>query len=269
VYLTGGFEFRNVSWLTTLDGASSLMPDAQETLIPNTLFKYVSADGGLATLQEKAVCVMFSKPSDLNDPFEFLPSLDKLSFKPDELNAFGYLSSHFLSATADSLRYEIELHWFITSFSRAEHNVRMWAQYGDDHRGICLTFDLSKAPLSLQKGRMRPVDYTKTDRVDVLDFGNLTPEQKGERLKQVATQKGKDWKHEEEVRWFLRDDDRDRPDKTPFEKKVVDGKMRAFMRLPHASNRSLSATEARRHCCGRFWKFGKCTKPPGKSPEPF
>lgn len=210
------------------------MPDAQETPIPDTLFKYVSADGGLATLQEKEVSVMFSKPSNLNDPFEFLPSLDNLSFKPDELKDFDYLTSPFLSATADYLRHEIELHWFITSFSRAEHNVRMWAQYGGDHRGICITFDLSKAPLSLQKVMMRPVDYTKSDRVGVSDFEKLSPEQKGERLKQVATQKGKDWKHEEEVRWFLRDDDRDRPDKTPFEKKVVDGKMRAFMKLPHA-----------------------------------
>lgn len=208
------------------------MTDAQATSIPDILFKYVDAKGGLATLEGKEISVMFSKPSDLNDPFEFLPSLDNLSFKPDELKDFEYLASPFLSATADSLRYEIELHWFITSFSRAEHNVRMWAQYGDDHRGICITFDLSKAPLSLQKVMMRPVDYTKSDRVGVSDFEKLSPEQKGERLKQVATQKGEDWEHEEEVRWFLRDDDRDRPDQQPFEKKVVDGKMRAFMKLP-------------------------------------
>jgi hypothetical protein len=78
------------------------------------------------------------------------------------------------------------------------------------------------------------VNYDLPERIDIRDLVvEASEEHKGELLKRVATQKGRDWEHEEEVRWFLRDDDRDRPDKQPFEKKVVDGKMRAFMKLPH------------------------------------
>jgi nitrogen fixation protein FixH len=77
---------------------------------------------------------------------------------------------------------------------------------------------------------MRPVDYSKKKRVNVSDFKHLQSEKaKGNRLKQVATQKGKDWVHEEEVRWFLRDD----PAK-PVTKRIVRGRMRAFILLPHS-----------------------------------
>jgi len=212
------------------------MSDSQQSPIPDILFKYVTAEGGLATLIGEHVSVMFSKPSDLNDPFEFLPSLDGLSFEHHELKSFEHLESPFLSATADDLRQQIELHWFVTSFSRARRNVRMWAQYGEHHHGICLAFDLSKLPHCLEKQMMRPVDYDQRERVDVSSFCSLSPEERGDLLKRVATQKGQDWKHEEEVRWFLRDEDghQAKEPQQSYSKGLIDGKMRVFLKMPHS-----------------------------------
>lgn len=213
------------------------MSEPQQFLIPDTLFKYVDAKGGLATLEGETVSVMFSKPSDLNDPFECLPSLNGLSCDPSE---FGpeckHLASPVLSANADYWRQEIELHWFVTSFTQAERNVRMWAQYGKDHKGMSITFDLSKAPLSPQKEMMRKVCYEKEERFDISDFSQLSVKEAGERLKQIATQKGRDWEHEKEFRWFLRDEGGDQANtgQQPYSKRLVDGKMRAFMKLPHS-----------------------------------
>lgn len=213
------------------------MNDPRQSLIPDTLFKYLSAEGALATLKDKMVSVMFSKPSDLNDPFESLPSLEGLSCGPSE---FGpeckHLASPVLSASADYWRQELEKHWFVTSLTEADRNVRMWAQYAVNHTGIKFTFNLSE--IAHQKDWMVRVDYTQPNRADIrqLTDPTLTRKAKGDLLKQVATQKGNDWNHENEVRWFLRDEGDDQADKEqqPHSKGLVDGKMRAFMKLPHS-----------------------------------
>lgn len=213
------------------------MSDTQRSSIPDTLFKYVNAEGGLATLKDSTVSIMFSKPSDLNDPFEFLPSLDGLPCDPAALTLdCRYLVSPFLSATADYMRQEVELHWFVTSLTSADRNVRMWAQYAVNHTGIKFTFNL--AEIAIQKDMMERVDYSQPHRTDIraLTEPNATKDDKGTLLKQLATQKGCDWEHEKEIRWFLRDEGGDQVDshKQSYSKGLVDGKMRAFMKLPHS-----------------------------------
>lgn len=207
------------------------MSDPQQLPIPDILFKYVDAEGGLATLKGENVSVMFSKPSDLNDPFEFLPSLNGLSCDPSE---FGpeckHLASPILSATADYLKREIELHWFVTSLTKADRNVRMWAQYAGNHSGIKLSFNLASSVILGHKEWMRPVSYCAPARCDVTGLQALPDDEKGELLKQVATHKGPDWEHEKEIRWFLRDDGQ----KHKASKRILGGKMRAFAELPHS-----------------------------------
>jgi hypothetical protein len=90
---------------------------------------------------------------------------------------------------------------------------------------------------------MRRVRYLDTKRIDITRLGKSPPlseKQRGNLLQRIATRKGRDWEHEEEVRWFLRDDDRADGGDQPFEKKVVDGKMRAFMKFPHACIKRVS-----------------------------
>ncbi|MCX6851678.1 MAG: hypothetical protein NTY98_22480 [Verrucomicrobia bacterium] len=156
------------------------MSDPQRSSIPDTLFKYVNAEGGLATLKDATVSVMFSKPSDLNDPFEFLPSLDGLSCDPAALTLdCRHLVSPLLSANADYLRQEVELHWFVTSLTSADRNVRMWAQYAMNHTGIKFTFNL--AELAIHKDMIVWVDYSQPYRTDIrgLIEPNATKDDKG------------------------------------------------------------------------------------------
>lgn len=188
-------------------------------------------------LREQMVSVMFSKPSALNDPFEFLPSLATFCFRPDEKpSKHKNLASFNLSKSGKYLREGIEKHWFVTSLTKTDRNVRMWDQYGGNHTGIKFTFDLASDLREQKLNWMRKVTYSATRRIDISRLANnpsFSGRQNGRLLQRIATRKGRDWEHEEEVGWFLRDDHRPSTDKQLFEKKLVDGKMRAFLKLPH------------------------------------
>lgn len=118
--------------------------------------------------------------------------------------------------------------WFITSLSAADHNVRMWAQYGGNHTGIKLTLKLPKEA----KDHLLKVDYKQPIRANIskLTDPNLSPEEKGELVKSLATTKGKDWEHEEEFRWFFRQDLKI-PGSTT---RLLNGKIKAF--IPFSDN---------------------------------
>lgn len=212
-----------------------------EKPIPDVLFKYCDA-GAIAALDGEQAKMMFSKPADLNDPFECLPGLEWLFNPPArELLRRGFESvglpqdtwapGFLVSELAKDWKREISLHWFLTSFTSADHNVRMWAQYGGNHTGIKLTLNLAQDPLLTEKSKMGWVDYKQPKRMDITRMAEgLTPADKADLLKQVATQKGKDWEHEEEIRWFLRDDaPHDR-----VSKRLLNGKMKAFFSVPHS-----------------------------------
>lgn len=202
----------------------------------------MTAKGGRKTLNGKhgAIRLRFSKPTDFNDPFECLPSLDAFCFQPDQVPShYHQRARRWLRTTAKRLQQDIEENWFVTSLTKTDRNVRMWAQYGDDHKGIKIAFDLASSGLKEQKEKwMQSVRYIATKRIDLSRLVKeppLNPEEKGRLLHQIATRKGRDWQHEEEVRWFLRDDDRQAgPHAPPFEKKMLGEKMHAFVRLPHA-----------------------------------
>lgn len=104
----------------------------------------------------------------------------------------------------------------------------MWAQYGGNHNGIKLTLNLAQDPLLNEKSKMGWVDHSNPGRVDI--FKMRGEPAMAEALKQVATQKGKDWEHEEEIRWFHRDEStHDR-----VSKRLLNGKMKAFFSVPHS-----------------------------------
>ncbi len=207
------------------------MEENIESAIPDTLFKYCD-EGVLAGLNDGTM--MFSKPIDLNDPFEFLPDLHFLfgKLEPKTLSDLALASGHIASETPSGFLLTKLAHhwirkvsgdWFITSLSAAEHNVRMWAQYGGNHAGIKLTLRLPED----MRGGVRRVRYDKPTRDDIskLIDPDLSPKEKGEIMKSLATRKGKDWKHEEEFRWFFRHDLNIHGSST----KLLNGKMKAFI----------------------------------------
>lgn len=210
------------------------MQNSIEASIPDTLFKYCD-EGALAGLETGTM--MFTKPLDFNDPFEFLPDLtflfDGTRYQKKRLqwtqNFLGYSPSDapptcVLSDIAATWIRKVSGNWFVTSLSSADHNVRMWAQYGSNHTGLKLTL---KLPAEARKNVIK-VHYTDPSRVDISKLKDLpSPEEMGNLLIALATRKGKDWEHEEEFRWFLHGD-------LNIEKcftRLLNGKMKAFIPL--------------------------------------
>lgn len=207
------------------------MEENTDAPIPDILFKYCD-EGVLAGLDSGTM--MFSKPLDLNDPFEFLPDLNFLfsNLEPKTLQrlavASGYSPSEtpsefLLTKLANHWIRKVSGDWFVTSVSKADHNVRMWAQYGGNHCGIKLTLKLPKEA----KKHVIKVGYDLSSRVDISSLTNpsLSDEEKGRLMKNLATQKGRDWEHEEEFRWFFCN----RLDIPESSTRLLNGKIKAFI----------------------------------------
>lgn len=207
-----------------------------EKQIPETLFKYCD-EGALTGLDSGTM--MFSKPLDLNDPYEFLPDLSFLFGGVEQqkhlrldLESFGYSPYErppgcLLTDRAHHWIRKVSGDWFITSLSEADHNVRMWAQYSGNHTGLKLTL---KLPQEFREN-IKQVHYEDA-RVSISDLGDPKVEshEKGDLLKRLATTKGKDWEHEKELRWFFHPQIHPYPH-TTFDTKLLNGKMKAFVPL--------------------------------------
>jgi hypothetical protein len=216
------------------DGVSWGMEDETDDAIPEVLFKY--SDAGILPGIDSGE-IMFSKPLDLNDPYEFLPDLSFLfgdgKYQRGRrvcLGSLGYKSTKeipgcILTDRAQEWIRKVSGDWFVTSLSTAENNVRMWAQYGGNHSGIKLTLRL---PLEMKQHVCR-VNYEQPSRADIWKLldKNLTEPEKGQILKTLATTKGIDWEHEKEYRWFFLKD----MEIAMSSVKLVDGKTRAFIPL--------------------------------------
>lgn len=209
--------------------------------IPTPIHKY-GDENLIQSLTDENL--MFSKPSDLNDPFEFLPSLKWLCHRNENGIQFSLGEDQFFESKDENLpgeivtfsaqdwREKIERDWFVTSLTTKSKDPRMWDQYGGKHTGLCLTFDLNHPDwASLQpKDSINRVKYDSPFRADISVLINTMNSPNGELIRKVTNTKGPAWSHEEEYRWLLRDD----PSSplAPKEKRLIDGKLRAFISLP-------------------------------------
>lgn len=109
-------------------------------------YKFLPCRFGCHALRDKRL--KLSELHTLNDPFEFRPF--KLR-SPIEATAFqSYLSD--LGETRA-----------LSCFSASWHNPVQWAHYADNHKGLCLGFDVPES-------KAAPVEYVSSpyeiDRVD-------------------------------------------------------------------------------------------------------
>ncbi len=136
------------------------------------LYKYEKAKWGMTILKELRLKV--SPPNEFNDPFEFTPvtvnplasltpeNLDRLddclhkqrlkTSKGEDLQkvlsalmqtnpSVRDFAMGFISADMDSLD-EASKRFGMLCLSEAVTNIRMWAHYGDKHRGVSIGLDL-------------------------------------------------------------------------------------------------------------------------------
>ncbi|CAH0184875.1 DUF2971 domain-containing protein [Peribacillus simplex] len=190
---------------------SSDMEDAyrfKHLHIPQKLYKYQSlSERNIDSLKNNKV--WFSNPKNLNDPFdcsalyydeEFL--LNKLSNK----NVFGIANSNDIKA---SLRF-IQRMTKITCFTENPFNMPMWAHYGDNHKGICVEYDLTQLPFESKLSRgLYPVKYEnkRYDGTNILKMIYENDSVSSAMLFYTMLFKHQSWSYEKEWRIILMGDD--------------------------------------------------------------
>ncbi len=129
------------------------------------LYKYAKAQRGITILRDLRLRV--SPPGDFNDPFEFTPTTTDPLNDPSELNEYllacGENSSrerlekltpvykacsqaakdfgpNMVAADLTSRR-EASRHFGVLCLSELRSDIRMWAHYGDNNRGVAVGLD--------------------------------------------------------------------------------------------------------------------------------
>lgn len=137
---------------------------------------------------------MLSSPLDLNDPFEFLPNLTHVPHPRER------------DREAERLQRIAARNTFVASLTEKAHSPRLWSHYGEDHRGIMLTFDSGGLTKSLDAvpAWIRPVRYDLPHRIVVPPPDQKTPVSNSAPFTELLfTTKGQDWEPEAEWRIIL------------------------------------------------------------------
>jgi hypothetical protein len=149
------------------------------------LYYFVSANYGIENIIKQRLKI--ARLNDLNDPFEFLC----VDMSDTEIRQVFKKTLSDLSETTG-----------VICFSKAWGNPVLWSHYGDKHKGICLGFDIPDEivmPVNYEPNRLQ-VDIRKDFKDGVI----------GEKMMQrVLSTKFEDWKYEDEVRVFVRLDEKD------------------------------------------------------------
>lgn len=183
---------------------------------PRYLFKYQ----GLGTFRDHTLSELtlrFTRPSRFNDPFEFRYWYDDKS-ESDDWNQF--LSNQKLSPSEKK-----ELHQKIMSIpaedrakfvderikevfercgllclTKKNDNLLMWAHYADEHRGVCIEFDMMGDPELF--GDFGKVEYDNNfpeiDYIKEQSSGDNTS--KSNTILKITKHKSPDWSYEQEYR---------------------------------------------------------------------
>lgn len=186
---------------------------------PNKLYKYLRVGSkGLRGLLERNE-IYFSRPEELNDPFECKPFVSVPS-KPKDIKAHArhlaqkhaegrsiaekrVLTRRAASRIASTderakTQYSIAEQSSFYCLSSVPDNLLMWAHYANEHRGCCIEFDVE----NLNNGwvfRAEPVQYM-TDRpvIDIKWYGDR--DKYNEIADRTFLSKSIDWEHEREFR---------------------------------------------------------------------
>lgn len=150
--------------------------------------------------------VHFSRPTDLNDPFDCKPIVDKnlaicwnavglfttadgdVETRPMELQ----LPNEYLQEIYNEVFSQIG----IFCVSAKGDSTQMWAHYADNHQGICLEFNAELLTKSL--GLMKKVHYNDTPNSIHSGFANMTEKE----TIALFCSKQKEWEYEHEYRFI-------------------------------------------------------------------
>ena len=181
--------------------------------LPRYFYKYTSLDSLKLILKNSTL--KFSKPSEFNDPFDCnitidtVNTIEEIESYIDSLQQNHKLTINEINSLRQIFNNPKELYaitnksvkdakecFGVTCFSKIEKNLIMWAHYADNHKGVCLKFDIladtdffmTPFPITYK------VDYPKYNYINNRDgLGKF-----------LLETKSKDWDYEEEIRVMKR-----------------------------------------------------------------
>jgi hypothetical protein len=152
----------------------------------------------------------FSALSDFNDIYESEYRLTHFFESNDEMDKWTKGPVTPFERIKDLARNYLES-VRVTCFSYSATNNLMWSHYSDHHKGVCYCFDFSnttKTPFSPKNVGWGNVIYSSLI-PEIQVFQNSTTEGILEMLlSNVALTKASEWAYEQEVRFFLRQDEK-------------------------------------------------------------
>lgn len=115
--------------------------------VPNKLYKYQKIDlNRLKNLEDGKL--YFSNRKNLNDPFDLLPVFydedEVVSFLKEQDSPANNLSKEDIINKIDKVLNSFSDHIKILSLSTSIYNIPLWTHYGDNHRGMCIEYDIDR-----------------------------------------------------------------------------------------------------------------------------
>lgn len=194
-------------------------------IIPPELFKYTNVRNAKDLLYDNIMYL--PQLSELNDPFEGSLLYDEckvgdfyvnrklnefMDYIKEEINVEGYDENHFKNLGKLFLRFQsynklseirnvLTDEIYVICLSGRKDITSLWAHYADNHKGICIEYDLVNTKTKLFKNLCFPIEY--------LDDYDLTKDIKYSfnknsfdlnlKIKPLLL-KAKDWSYEDEWR---------------------------------------------------------------------
>lgn len=190
--------------------------------MPSSFFKYTSAKQYIYELINDDL-MFLPKIKDLNDPFEIQLFYDIEKIK----NAFTFKNRKIIKKVVGNETFEAEYIPPINSKNIDElnnilydinENIKnktsvvclserndinpLWAHYADNHKGICIEYDLKNCNNNFLKTLCLPIDYVEK-RDNTRDLKSIIIDEDYENslfILKTAITKSKDWEYEQEWR---------------------------------------------------------------------
>lgn len=181
-----------------------------------TLYKYIKAEYLPDFLNTGYLKV--SKIGEVNDPFEYAPRFDEeAACRSLIVEATGIPAEKVHFAISQETTKEIQMLWDnkakktnmrYISFSALCSSPLMWGHYADNHRGVCLVFQLKLKKLEdyFPDTKIARIIYSH-ERVSLLPLilaKSSEIKDVSRKLQQICSYtKAKSWEYEKEIRLFI------------------------------------------------------------------
>ena len=160
------------------------------------LYKYLSITGGIMMLGNKTL--QYTNASQLNDPFDCHPKLIDYSNVPENV-LHGWIPKEWWQEKEENDALNLRNDTWLTSFSKVNDSILLWAHYCNNHTGICVGLDMEKVP------PMRGLLYLEPLEIEV-QYTDILHKPDGYREADWQYQwrtKAKEWEYEQEVRLVI------------------------------------------------------------------